>query len=76
MSNYVDKNKALEISPNNINTLMNLAKCKYAQKDFDTAKEHLDTLLKILPEYEEAQELAKKIEEEIKMLGGSLDEPV
>ena len=50
--------------PNNLGVLMNLARCKFAQKEYAAAKEHLETLLKILPEHEEAIEMLNKIKEE------------
>ena len=49
--------------PKNISVKYSLAKCKFEQGELDVAKAHLDDLLKILPEHEEAQELMKKIEE-------------
>ena len=48
---------------NNVDVLFNLAKCKYRQGDLNKAKEHLNDLLKILPEHEEAKELLKLINE-------------
>ena len=51
---------------NNVDVLFNLAKCKYRQGDLSMAKEHLEDLLKILPEHEEAQELLKLINEKDK----------
>ena len=50
--------------PNNLSVLMGMANCKYHQKDFVLAKEHIETILKILPEHEEALELLNKIEKE------------
>jgi tetratricopeptide (TPR) repeat protein len=54
------------VIPNNIGVLFGLAKCKYMQKEFCVAKEHLNSILKIIPEHEEAIELLRKIEEEEK----------
>ena len=48
---------------NNVDVIFNLAKCKYKQGDLNKAKEHLEDLLKILPEHEDAQELLKLINE-------------
>ena len=43
---------------------MNMAECKYRQKEYKEAKEHVDAVLEILPEHEEAIELLNKIEKE------------
>ena len=49
--------------PKNVSVMYSLAKCKFEQGDMETAKSHIDDLLKILPEHEEAQELMEKIKE-------------
>ena len=50
--------------PNNLTILLGMATCKYKQKEYSLAKEHLETILKVLPEHEEAVELLNKIEKE------------
>ena len=45
-----------------MNVNYSLAKCKYAQKDYKQAKIHLEDVLNILPEHEDAQKLLKEIE--------------
>ena len=52
--------------PNNTAVLFNMAKCKIGVNDYKTAKEHIDTILSILPEHEDAQNLLKEIEEKVK----------
>ena len=52
--------------PNNISVLMSMADCKFRQKDYNKAKEHIQTVLNILPEYEDALEFLEKINKEIK----------
>ena len=54
------------VIPQNIGIILSMAKCKLAEKDFKTAKEHAETALKILPESEEAKELLDEIEKEAK----------
>ena len=49
--------------PKNVSVMYSLAKCKFEQGDMEAAKVHLDELLKILPEHEDAQKLMEKIEE-------------
>ena len=48
----------------NISTMFNLAKCKFLEKDYKLAKEHIESILKIFPEHEETNELLKQIKEE------------
>ena len=52
--------------PNNLSVLYGMAECKYMQKEYDLAKEHLDKILKILPEHEQANALIEKISAEEK----------
>ena len=50
--------------PNNIAILYDMANCSYLDKNYQQAKEHIDLILKILPEHEEAQQLLSRIKEE------------
>lgn len=50
------------VVPDNISVIMNMADCKYKQKDYETAKNHLKRVLELLPQHEDALELMKKIE--------------
>ena len=50
--------------PNNLSVLYAMAECKYMQKEYSIAKEHLEKILKILPEHEQANALIKKIKVE------------
>ena len=50
--------------PNNLTIILGMATCKYKQKEYTQAKEHIETILKVLPEHEEAVELLNKIEKE------------
>ena len=50
--------------PDNTSILFNIAKCRYALKDKDGALKYIDTVLKILPEHEEANEFKNKIKME------------
>ena len=50
--------------PNNITILLGMATCKYKQKEYNLAKEHIEAILKVLPEHEDAVELLNKIEKE------------
>ena len=50
--------------PNNITVLLGMATCKYKQKEYTLAKEHIETILKVLPEHEDAVELLNKITKE------------
>ncbi len=52
--------------PDNISVIMNIAKCQYKLQNYKSAKENIDTVLKVVPEYEDALELLKLTEKEIK----------
>lgn len=52
------------IVPNNISVMLSMAECKFRQKDYEKAKKHVNSVLKLLPEHEEALELLKKIDKE------------
>lgn len=49
--------------PDNVNVILNLAKCKFETGDYKEAKEFLNELFAILPEHEEALALLNKINE-------------
>lgn len=51
----------LEENPNNINLMLNLAKCYEKLGEKDLALETLDKIVEILPECEEAQEMIRAI---------------
>jgi hypothetical protein len=46
---------------NNINNMINIAKCKIELNEIDSAKEILNKVLDILPESKEAKFLIKRI---------------
>ena len=47
--------------PNNLSVMYSMAECKYMQKEYDIAKNHLEKILRILPEHEQANALIEKI---------------